>query len=107
MSNPQIENDIANFIAQHTPENTYIGITDNVTRRFREHNLLADGTTEPRDRRIAWLHRDAGSEQIARNIENIFLDRFRGRIQGGGGGGQNPHHVYVYTPVAGVTRENV
>ena len=107
MSNSQIENEIANFISVQTPENTYIGITDNITQRFRQHNLLADGSLDPIDARIAWLHRDAGSEQIARNIENFFLDRFRGKIQGGSGGGQNPHHVYVYTPIAGVTRESV
>lgn len=99
-------NDIEGFIVQYGPENCYIGITADVTVRFRQHGLIPADSLNPRDTRIAWIHMDAGTEQNARSIEQFFLNRYRNRIRGGTGGGTNPNHVYAYTIVRGITNEN-
>lgn len=104
--NNQIINDIEGFIVQFGPENCYIGITADVTVRFRQHGLIPADSFNPRDSRIGWIHMDAGTEQNARNMEQFFLNRYRNRIRGGTGGGINPNHVYVYTIVSGITNED-
>lgn len=105
-NNNQITNEIETFITQFGPENCYIGITANIDTRFRQHGLIPADSFNPRDARIAWIHRDAGTEQNARNIEQFFLNRYKNRIHGGTGGGTNPNRVYVYTIVWGITNEN-
>ncbi len=106
-NNNQIIQQIQNFINQHGSENCYIGITENITQRFRQHNLLQDNSLEPRDSRITWFWADVGSENNAREIESSFVTTFRNRIHGDTGGGTNPHNIYVYRIVAGITSENV
>jgi len=106
-NNNQIINEIDGFIVNYGPENCYVGITANVTTRFRQHGLIPADGVNPRDPRIAWLHRDAVTEQNARDIEQFLVNRYRNRIRGNPGGGINPHNVYVYTIVPEVTNENV
>lgn len=102
-----IENEIIEFIAKVTPEKCYIGITNNIGRRFVEHGIIEKDTAKPRDSRIVWLHRNAGSESNARSIEKIFLDRLPGKIRNGFCRERKPTYVYVYTPILGVTNENI
>lgn len=108
MSNNNLIDAIEGFIVNHGPTNCYIGITQNVTNRFRQHQLIPANDTNPRDPRIVWFWDDAGSEQNARDIEQLFLDRHHDIIHGGpGGGGTNTRNVYVYRIVPGITNENV
>lgn len=107
MSSITIENEIVQFIAKATPEKCYIGITNNIGRRFVEHGIIEKDTAKPRDSRIMWLHRDAGSESNAKSIEKVFLDRLPGKIHTSFCREKKPTHVYVYTPILGVTNENV
>ena len=104
--NPLI-NGVEQFIARHGAVNCYIEITNNTNRRFREHNVL-DNNGHYTDNRCDGLSGDAGTEQNARAIEESFLERFENIIAGGPGGGDpedNPHFVYVYRVVAGITNE--
>ncbi len=107
MSTITIENEIIEFIAKATPENCYIGITNNIGRRFVEHGIIEKDTVKPRDSRIVWIHRNAGSETNAKSILKVFLDRLPKKIQSSFCREKKPTYVYVYTPVLGVTNENV
>lgn len=110
MSSPtnteQIRQDFDNFIRKHGVGSCYIGITNNVDRRFKEHNLV-DDNLKSKDSRISWLWYKAISEHEARNIETFYKNEYRDRISGGPGGGDNPTYVYIYTRVSGVTRESI
>jgi len=107
LSTITIENEIIEFIAKITPKKCYIGITNNIGRRFVEHGIIEKNTAKPRDSRIVWLHRNAGSEANAKSIEKIFLDRLSGKIYSSFCRERKPTHVYVYTPVLGITNENI
>ena len=69
----------------------YVGIAaDPRDRLFNDHNVHEKGD--------AWIHRDAGSEQAAREVEQHFLGL---GCQGGGGGGSYPtRYVYAYKMAA-------
>jgi len=103
----EIENKIIEFIAKVTPEKCYIGVTNNIPRRFIEHGILENNTLKPRDSRILWVHQDAGSESNAKSIEKVFRDRLPGKIRSNFCRDKNARHVYVYTPILGVTNENI
>ena len=103
-STNEIINDFNNFIRQHGASNCYIGITNNVSRRFKEHNLI-DDNLKSKDSRIAWLWREAINEHEARNIETFYKNEYQDKISGGVGGGDNPTYVYIYTKVFGITNE--
>jgi len=107
LSTITIENEIIEFIAKVTPEKCYIGVTNDIGRRFVEHGIIEKDTAKPLDSRIVWLHRNAGSENNAKSIEKIFLDRLSGKIRTSFCRDKKPTHVYVYTPVLGITNENV
>ena len=59
-----------------------IGVTDDPDRRRREHD-------DPE----VWYHWDAGSEQVARDVEAYFLDKGMKGDTGGGGGAD---YVYIF-----------
>ncbi len=104
MSNNQIDpNRINNFISTHGAGNCYIGITANITERFVAHGLI-DNQGNTTDSRIRWYWGDAGSELNARTLENQFLTNFP-TLRGDTGGGVNPHNVYIYLIIPGITTE--
>jgi len=71
----------------------YCGIaTDPEARLHQDHNV---------DRRGLKIHRDAGSESAAREVEKYFLAK---GCKGGPGGGDTPRHVYAYK-ITSTTRE--
>jgi len=59
-----------------------IGITDDPSRRWREHDYPA-----------VWYQWDVDSEQVARNVERYFLDK---GMQGATGGGGGADYVYIF-----------
>lgn len=63
-------------------QNWYVGVTNNTSRREREHSYPN-----------IWRSWKANSVREARDIETLFLDE---GMQGASGGGRNPVHVYVY-----------
>jgi len=70
----------------------YVGIaTDPKDRLFNDHNVRQNGD--------AWIHRDAGSASVAREIENYFLEQL-GTDGGPGGGDDSTRYVYAYKKVA-------
>ncbi len=101
-----IINEFEKFIAKYTPENCYVGVTENAKQRFEQHNLIGtDGNRK--DNRIDWRLCNSGTEEITREIEKFFLDKYKSKIRGGGGGKGSPTRVYVYRIVPGVTNETV
>jgi len=68
----------------------YCGIATDPDERLRnEHNV---------DRFGLKIHRDAGSEAAAREVEKYFLSK---GCRGGTGGGKSPRHVYAYKMTSG------
>lgn len=64
----------------------YAGIaTDPRDRLFNDHNVD--------EKSGAWIYRDCGSENTARQIEKYFLNL---SCEGGAGGGISPKFVYAY-----------
>jgi len=107
-SRDQIINDIKNFISNHGAGNCYIGITNNVNRRFKEHNLLADNEKDPRTDQMRYISRDAQTNPNAEEIEQLFVDRHEDIIHGQPGGGKpDTKFVYIYLVIAGETNEDV
>ena len=68
------------------PKNVYVGITDDLARRFNEHKLREADQT-------ATL--DAKSLKAAKLIEDYFVNRV-GTGGGPGGENENTHFVYAY-----------
>ncbi len=65
----------------------YCGIASNPRQRlFEDHNI-----SEKND---AWIHRDCGTEVVARNVERCFLGK--GCKGDEGGGDWQTKHVYAY-----------
>lgn len=93
----QIIADIEAHIRQsgHAYAKWYAGITGDIEDRlFGDHAV-------PRKNHW-WIHRQADSSAVARDIEDYFL---RQGCQGGGGGGDNSaRYVYAYVVTAD-TRE--
>lgn len=104
-STEQIKQDFNNFIRKYRAGNCYIGITSDIDRRFKEHNLI-DDNYHSKDSRIDWLWRKAMSEHEARNIETFYKNEYRDIISGGTGGGNNPTYIYIYITVPEVTSES-
>lgn len=100
-----IINELNDFITKWTPENCYIGITDNARNRLNQHNVM-DSDGNKTDARTGWIILDANTEQNARNIESALLQRYANRLNGGTRGGEHPHIVYVYFVVPGITNES-
>lgn len=66
----------------------YSGIaSDPRDRLFNDHNVS--------EKNGWWIHRNAESEQSARNIENQLINNY-GTDGGGGGGDSKTIHVYSY-----------
>lgn len=74
----------------------YCGIATNPRQRlFTDHNVD--------EKNGAWIHRDAGTDTMARKIEDYFLAK--GCKGDDGGGDSSTRHVYAYK-ITSSTREN-
>jgi hypothetical protein len=70
----------------------YCGITsDPKSRLFTEHNVS--------DKNAWWIYRQASSAQIAREIEDFFVNEC-GTDGGPGGGDETSKYVYAYKKTA-------
>ena len=78
-------------------QNWYVGIAeDPKARLFTDHNVSKDGDS--------WIHSaHAGTDTVARNVEQYFLSY--GCVGGPGGGSSRSCFVYAYK-VAPHTNEN-
>jgi hypothetical protein len=75
-SRQDIINDITNHFKNIAYSNCYVGITSNVNDRlFGDHNVSKENGH--------WIYQTALSSDIAREIEQYFLDR---GMYGGSGG---------------------
>ena len=78
-----IKKAIERYVTDVLPYKSWtIGITNDPKRRRKEHNNPS-----------VWYHWKADSEKIAREVETHFLEK---EMKGGGGGGENPTHVYIF-----------
>jgi len=59
-----------------------VGVTDNPAELKQEHK-------NPRH----WRQLDAGTEEVAKKIEQHFLDK---GCKNGSGGGENANYVYIF-----------
>ena len=85
----EIIDDIKSYILENDPDDDdwYVGITKNIEERlFTFHNVKREGG--------AWIYRTASSSEIAREIEQYFLDL--GADGGSGGGDDDSDIVYAY-----------
>ncbi|MDH3975145.1 MAG: hypothetical protein OEV42_12765 [Deltaproteobacteria bacterium] len=81
--------EIKQFMAQNGGRNFdwYCGIAaDPGERLFNDHNVD--------EQKGAWIERDCGNVDIARKMENIFLES--GCRGGAGGGDESARFIYVY-----------
>lgn len=89
MSPNQIAGEIATYINNNggSPRAWYVGIaSDPRTRLFNDHNVQERGDD--------WIYRDCGTHQVARDIEQHFLNQ--GCDGGPGGGDHTTRFVYAY-----------
>ncbi len=63
-----------------------IGVTDDPTRRMREHANEGENT-------VHWIHWNADTETAARNVEKYFVAKGMRSAPDGGG---NADYVYVF-----------
>jgi len=71
-----------------------------MSAKTKKYSLWTIGITNDPDRRRVehgnpkyWMQWRADTEAIARNVEKYFLDK---GMKGSGGGGENPHYVYIF-----------
>lgn len=99
---------VEDFLSSFGVDNCYIGITNNVIRRFTEHSLLAPNKKDPRTTAMRYTSKDAESKANAEAIEDYFVKKYKNRIQGKqGGADDNTKFVYVYLVIDGETKDNV
>ena len=85
----EIVSDIDNHIKKHKGKYSdyYCGITNDAERRlFDEHNVDKEHGV--------WIYRTASSDDVARKVEQHFLDK--GCEGGSGGGDESTKIVYCY-----------
>ena len=90
----EINKKVGNMTIKNNPNPTWsekyaywtIGITNDLERRKKEHEYDKEDVTY-------WRSWPADTEEIARTAENHFL---KYGMKGGGGGGTNPIHVYIF-----------
>lgn len=78
--------DITAFIKRNggNPSDWYVGIAANPKERLEEHGV-----------KEGWIHREAESATVARQIEAYFIEKV-GTDGGSGGGDDETKHVYAY-----------
>ena len=83
----EIIDDIKNHFSGISYKQCYVGITKNVkSRLFGDHNVSKDNGH--------WIYRIAQNDDIAREVEQYFLNA---GMDGGGGGGDNESKtIYAY-----------
>ncbi|MBP9013924.1 MAG: hypothetical protein KBG22_09985 [Smithella sp.] len=85
----QIKQDIENYMRQFGGRYSdwYAGVASDPRKRlFIDHNVD--------EKNGAWIFRDCGSDAVARNIEDYFLNK--GCKGGPGGGDYTTRYVYAY-----------
>jgi len=83
----EIINDITNHFKGKVYKDCYVGITsDRDGRLFGDHNVSKE--------KGHWINRSASSDNVAREIEQHFLDK--GMDGGPGGGDEGSKIVYAY-----------
>ena len=93
----EVRSEIDNYIQKcgGSYRDWYCGIASDPKKRlFVDHNVDKGNGY--------WIHRDAGSENTARQIEQYFINK--GCKGGGGGGDYSTRHVYAYK-ITNSTRE--
>lgn len=81
-----IIDEITDHFRGHSYADCYVGITDDPDRRFAEHGVDPDDGT--------YIAMPASSSNVARAIEDYFLDK--GMEGGSGGGDEHSNVVYAY-----------
>ena len=88
MTYQNIVNELYNYYTKSGGDynNWYVGITNDIdSRLYGDHNVSRKGV---------WYHAEADSNDVARQVENHFLDL--GMDGKGGGGKSNSNFVYTY-----------
>jgi len=83
----QIISDIKNYLNGIAYNRCYVGITNNARRRLFEEHLVNEKSG-------VWIYRVAESENIAREIEEYFLNL--GMNGDTGGGSEECQIIYAY-----------
>ncbi|MCK5283507.1 MAG: hypothetical protein KAK00_08945 [Nanoarchaeota archaeon] len=89
MEKNQIISEIKNYVSRHGGiyQEWYVGISEDPKERlFNGHNVDKDNDL--------WIHREANSSEVAREIEEYFLSI--GTKGGSGGGDSDAKYVYAY-----------
>jgi len=89
-SSDKIISDIKDYIRNNGSvySSWYVGIAkDPRDRLFNGHNVHQNGD--------AWIYREAESSQVARDVENYFINTL-GTDGGPGGGDWQSNNVYAY-----------
>ena len=90
-SKQEIIDDIASCFKGRAYKNCYVGITLNVDDRlFGDHNVSREKSD--------WVYGTTSSDNVAREIEQHFLDQ--GMDGGPGGGDEGSRIVYAYKKTA-------
>lgn len=72
----------------------YIGITNDIERRLKEHNVSKSNTW--------WIYRTALDSDTARDVENYFLQQ---GMRGDNSGGNNSSNIVYCYAVSSTTTE--
>ena len=87
MIKKSIISDFEKYVGNDDYSNWYVGITNDIDRRlFGEHKV-----DMKQDR---WIHSPADSKDVAREVEEYFLDK--GMDGDTGGGNDDTIHVYAF-----------
>lgn len=93
----QIIQDFTNYIGSESYSGWYVGIASDLKKRlFNDHNVS--------ESQGAYISRNAGSADTAREIEEYFLDL--GADGGGGGGDDSSQYVYAYRKTSSTKEDN-
>jgi len=93
----QVIQDFINYMGGTPDSNWYVGITSDPKKRLFNNHNVSEHTGK-------WIHGDAGSESIAREIEEYFLNL--GADGGGGGGDGSSRYVYAYRKTSTTNEDN-
>jgi hypothetical protein len=99
MTESEIINKISSYITRNSEvwNNWHVGITEDPRNRlFSDHNVSEEDG--------AWIYEEGDSVDIARSVEQYFLEK--GCDGGSGGGTSQSKFVYAYKKTAN-TNENV
>lgn len=86
-SKKEIISDIEGFITDNI-SNWYVGVSEEPRKRLESHGVkLKPANT-------SWIYREASNDDIAREVEEHFLNK--GADGGEGGGDEDARYIYAY-----------